>query len=187
MNTEHYNQLKQLVIQKLLSEKEKEYYCHIRFVRDIGVKLATSHDVNRQLIEIACLLHDIGRDYEQEGEDHGDAGARIAKEFPLSFVFTPSEQGKIITCIKNHNKILPTYSLEEKIVITADAASKVLYHAAFMLLCKKQTYAEKLAWGYKYLEKGYHNIHLPDYKKYLTPHYTRIKEIYDAVSVQEPL
>jgi putative nucleotidyltransferase with HDIG domain len=182
-NSKEFCILKEKIVTWLLAEKEKEFHCHIKFVSDIGIQLAEEHDVSPALIEIACLLHDIGRDAELEGEDHGDAGARISATILLDSEFTHEEQNLILRCIKNHCKELPEEDLtmEEKITITADSASKVLFHEAFMLMCKKPTYAEKLAWGQKYLKKGYFKILFPAYKDQIQDRYHTIRDIYDAV------
>lgn len=178
----NFSLLKQNVIKKLLTEKEKEYLCHVQFVCQIGLELAKKYKVNRKLIEISCLLHDIGRSQEIGDEDHADAGARISRPILDGTFFSKSEIETILLCIKNHNKHISNPSIEEKIVITADCASKVLFHEAFMLLCKKETYKEKLEWGQKYLEKGYKNIPLPEYKSKVRLKYNTIKEIYDQIA-----
>ncbi len=182
MNTSQFNNAKKEIIQRLLNEKEKEYYCHIQFVVKLGLKLSRTHNVDSRVIELSCLLHDIGRDHEEGEEDHADAGARISTKILENLPISKNEKSIIVACVKNHNKILPEYSLEEKIVITADAASKVVYHEAFMLLCKKQTYTEKLAWGQKYLEKGYKKILFPEYKDRITKRYETINKVYQEVS-----
>lgn len=176
---------KKFILEKILAEKEKEYYCHVQFVRKVGLELAKKYKVDKEVIEVACLLHDIGRDNELEGEDHGDAGARISSELLKKGDFTAEETYIILSCIKKHNKENKSVlTLEEKVVITADCASKVLYHEAFMLMCKKPTYVEKLAWGQKYLEKGYRNIKFPDYKLKIAPKYKALKDIYRSVTAQ---
>lgn len=184
LSVSDFTELKAIVMRKLLEHHEKEYRCHVQFVRDIGIELARAHDVDEQLIEIACLLHDIGRDQELPGEDHPDTGARIVRELLVDTALTLDDVELIARCVKNHGEQLPDASIEEKIVLTADAASKVLYHEAFMLMCKKQTYGEKLAWGNKYLEKGYHKCAFDDYKQRIYPQYKLLRDIYDAVAAQ---
>jgi putative nucleotidyltransferase with HDIG domain len=176
--------LKATVMRKLLEHHEKEYHCHVQFVRDIGVELARTHHADEQLIEIACLLHDIGRDQELPGEEHPETGARIVRELLTDTALTADEVELIAQCVKHHGEQSPDASIEEKIVLTADAASKVLYHEAFMLMCKKQTYEEKLAWGNKYLEKGYTKCAFEDYKQRIYPRYKQLRAIYDAVAAR---
>lgn len=72
-------------------------------------------------------------------------------------------------------------TLEEKIIVTADAASKVIYHQAFMLMCKKETFSERATWGLEYLEKGMKNIQFASLRKEIQPIYKRYEEIYRQV------
>lgn len=176
-----FQPLKEQVIQKLLEVHEKEYYCHVQFVAEIGRVLAKTHNVDENLIEIACLLHDLGRDFEIGEEDHGDAGKRMAEKLLEESILPEDVQEVVLRCIKNHCKELTEYTIEEKIVISADCAQKVQYHEAFILLCKKKTYKEKLIWGRKYLEKGYTKTLLPEYKETITSKYNELKSIYAKI------
>ncbi len=187
MTSTQFKKAKETILKRLVRDKEKELCCHVRFVLKIGLELAKKYKVDRRIIEISCLLHDVGRDHEMEHEDHGDAGARISSELLDGIGISKKEMITILACIKNHNKNLSFYTLEEKIVITADSASKVLYHEAFMLLCKKQTFQDKCEWGKRYLEKGYVNTLFPEYKKYITDKYRELKSTYALVSATIPI
>lgn len=182
MTLNQFKKAKEVIHKRLIVDKEKELYCHIQFVLKMGLELAEKYRADKRIIEIVCLLHDVGRDHETGGEDHGDAGARISIELLRNSGISKKEMNVIIACIKNHNKKLLSYTLEEKIVITADSASKVLYHEAFMLLCKKQTFKDRCEWGKKYLEKGYNNVLFPEIKKNITNKYKTLKSIYVLVS-----
>ena len=182
MTEKEFKKVRRFVLTRLLKDKEKEFYCHIQFVLKVGLELAQSYNADPKIIELSCLFHDIGRDQEIGEEDHGDSGARIAADLLANTKIPPDETNIILGSIRSHTKKLPKYTLEQKILITADNASKVLYHEAFMLLCKKQTYAEKLAWGIKYLEKGYKNTLFSEYKKQISHKYWDLKETYRAVS-----
>ena len=59
----------------------------------------------------------------------------------------------ICNCTQKHNGHYGFETIEEEIVANADSASKILFHEAFMLMCKKESFQEKAAWGIKYLEK----------------------------------
>lgn len=166
----------------LVKEKKKEYVCHIQYVIEIGLRLAEEYNVDRDIIEAACLLHDIGRDKELPGESHSQAGKRMAKEILNGTNFSDEQKEKIFACILSHNAEDVPVSVEEQIVRTADGGSKVEYHEAFMLLCKKNTYEERLAWGKKYLEKGYASISLEAYKKEIEQKYISINDIYKKIS-----
>lgn len=181
MTDKEFIRVREIILKRLHEDKSKELHCHIQFVVKVGMELVKKYDGDAKIIELSCLLHDIGRDHEVGDEDHGDAGARIAAKLLETTTIPQKEVAVILDCIRFHNKRLPSYTLEQQIVITADSASKVLYHEAFMLLCKKTSYEEKLRWGNKYLEKGYHNTVLPEYKQAIERKYKEIKKIYDAI------
>lgn len=74
-----HHKLKKDIIDILLQEKKKEYLCHIKYVVEIALFISKKYKkVDKKIIEIACLLHDIGRDKEIENEEHNHAGKRIA-------------------------------------------------------------------------------------------------------------
>lgn len=176
-------ELKKKIIDILLKEKKKEYLCHIQYVVEIGSRLAKEYHVDEAIIEAACLLHDIGRDKELSGERHCQAGKRIAEELLTNTnCFNNSQKEKIFSCILSHNSQEIPVTIEEQIVRTSDGGSKVQYHEAFMLLCNKYTYEERLAWGIKYLEKGYSNISLESYKKEVSQKYFSIVSIYNKIA-----
>lgn len=174
-------ELKAKVISILLEEKKKEYLCHIQYVVKIGLNLAQALKVDTGVIEAACWLHDIGRDKELPEEKHTQTGKRMAEEILQNSEFTEEQKHKIYSCILSHNAHTVPLSLEEQIVRTADGGSKVEYHEAFMLLCKKTTYEERLAWGIKYLEDGFQSISIESYRRRIEPKYTAIRKTYDNI------
>ena len=173
--------VRQEIISLLLAKTPKEYWCHIQFVHKIGRQLAKQYKANPLVVELGCLLHDIGRDHEVDGEPHSEASVRIASKILSKYHLDEKIIALTLACIKNHNSISTGKTIEEKIVNSADGASKVLYHEAFMLLCKKLTYEDKLAWGRKYLEKGYQQVKIGAVKKRLKPKYDFVKSVYSQI------
>lgn len=171
------------IIDFLLKETKKEYVCHIRYVAQIGLQLAKEHGgLGLDVIEVACLLHDVGRDKELPGEDHAETGKRIAEEVLRDSKFTEEQKEKIYLCISSHGSEEVPLTIEEQIIRSADAGSKVEYHEAFMLMCKKTTYEERLLWGMKYLQKGFDKISISWYKEKVRQKYDSINEIYQSIS-----
>lgn len=162
----------------LVADKKKEYVCHIQYVVEIGLRLAEEHGADPDVIEIACLLHDLGRDKELPGEEHAQTSYRLSKEMLADSNLSPEQQEKILSAILLHNSDAVPETIEQQIVRSADAGSKVEYHEAFMLMCKKPTYEERLVWGMKYLEKGYEKICLESYRNTLKKKYESIRAIY---------
>jgi putative nucleotidyltransferase with HDIG domain len=160
----------------------KEYACHVQFVAKIGCELAEKYNADKLVVELACLLHDIGRHLEKEGEGHEQAGARVAQDILKDIAISTERKNLILKCIINHNAISGLESVEEQIVSTADGASKILHHEAFMLMCKKENHVDRLLWGQKYLEKGYKQILLPEVLTQVHKKYAEITMIYNMVA-----
>ncbi len=179
MNKNQYISLKNAVLDVILRDKSKEYNCHIKFVVEIALKLANEFKCDRQTVEIAALLHDIGRDQEKGAETHPEAGERIASKLIEEISPGLPEKEIILSCIRNHGS--NGKSVEEKIIASADAASKVIYHLAFMLMCKKDTFEERAEWGLKYLEKGMKKISILSLRKQASSYYKEYRKIYKQV------
>ena len=181
-NTNMHEQIKKQILNILLEEKKKEYLCHIQYVVKIALELAKECDVNMNLIEIACLLHDIWRGKELTNEHHAEAGKRIANDILKESNFSKKEKKIILACILNHNSSNVPKSIEEQIIRTADGGSKIEYHEAFILMCKKTTYEERLAWTLKYLYKGLASISIDHYRKKIEKKYKELENIYNDIN-----
>lgn len=174
-------ELREKIMEILLRDNKKEFLCHIQFVLEIGLRLAKNNNADLDIVEAACLLHDIGRGKELENEEHPQTSKRIAEELLADSNYSEEQKEKIFACILSHGASEVPATLEEQVVRTADSGSKVEYHEAFMLLCKKETCEDRLAWGIKYLEKGYHNLSLDAYKKEVEQKYILISETYKKI------
>ena len=178
-----HQKLKERIINILLKEKKKEYLCHIKYVVEIALFISQKYEnVDKEIIEIACLLHDIGRGKEIGNEKHNHAGKRIAENILKESNFNDTQKQIIYGCILTHNASGIPSSVEQQIVRTADGGSKIQYHESFMLMCKKITYQERLAWGMKYLNKGYSNVSIDFYREIIEKKYREINEIYNNIN-----
>ncbi len=163
----------------------KEYFCHIQFVKLLTDQLIEQYNPENKLeLKIAALLHDIGRTKEVVGEHHSATGSKmlpdILKKLKLESKINSTQSKLIQNLIASHNAKIGN-SLEEKILITADSLSKVQYHEAFMLLCKKPTFQERAKWGLKYLNKGYERLQFEEIKNRFEGKYQEINLIYQKV------
>ena len=168
----------------LCIHNKKERLCHVLYVLQIALQLQERFGWDREVIWVAAILHDVGRGRELEWEYHEVAGERVAREF-LKWVDWLSDEQKelIVRCVRNHGAEFTQTTIEEKIITSADSASKLLYHDMFMLMCKKQSYIEKAQWGLKYIEKGYWRIQIPEYKQELHETYMHLKHRYESISI----
>lgn len=179
---ENFKQIKEACINLLLQQwKQKEYNCHIIFVAQIAERLAKKHNTDSERMYIAWLLHDIWRDQELPWEEHGITWGRITKQLLSKLNVNAHDTQCIIGCVVNHNNHISKKSLEEKIIMTADSASKILYHQAFMLMCKKDNYKDRAAWWIKYLNKWLKGIQFDDVYTQAYPIYNNYMSIYNEV------
>lgn len=162
----------------MLPEKKKEYACHVQYVARIGLRLAQELSADPDVVEIACLLHDVGRDKERDGENHAETSRRLAEGILQGSPLSGSQLQAIYASILTHGSVEVPEMVEQQIVRSSDAGSKVEYHEAFMLMCKKPTYEERLAWGMKYLEKGYRNVCIDSYRSEIQKKYEEISALY---------
>jgi putative nucleotidyltransferase with HDIG domain len=170
--------LRKNIMNVLIPEKKKEYACHVQYVAKIGLALAEEFSADKEVVEIACLLHDIGRDKELPGEEHAETSRRLAEAILKGSSLSPEQISLIYACILSHGSEEVPPTIEQRIVRSADAGSKVEYHEAFMLMCKKLTYQERLEWGVKYLEKGFSKICVDTYKERSKAKYEELGSMY---------
>ena len=107
------------------SEKDDIHgFLHIERVRNLCLQLGKEMNANLLLLEIAALLHDIGRKSKNKEINHANISADITKNYlsSINYNFSKGEIDQIIHCIKSHsfsNKIIPQ-TLEAKILSDAD-------------------------------------------------------------------
>jgi uncharacterized protein len=111
------------------SEKDDIHgFSHVERVYDLCLKFGKILKANLKILQIAALLHDIGRIHEnstiKNKENHAELSAKIANEFLLSLDFSLSQEDNrhIIHCIRSHsfsNKSNPQ-TLEAKILSDVD-------------------------------------------------------------------
>ncbi len=74
-----------------------------RIAAELALSEHLAHTVDLEALHFACLLHDIGKVHELPGEDHGEAGARIADTILEDHIDTDRRK-MIRSCIMWHNK-----------------------------------------------------------------------------------
>jgi len=102
-------------------------YPHVLRVYNLCIKMGKKLNANLKILEIAALLHDIGRKKEKEDvfkRNHAEISAEIALKFlkNSNLNLTKQEINAIIHCIKSHSfsSGVPAESLEAKILSDAD-------------------------------------------------------------------
>jgi uncharacterized protein len=94
-------------------------YEHVDRVVKIALLLARKEKADIELVQIAAILHDVGR---CAGQPHNETGARLASEILKNLHYPPQKTKKIARIVLLHNVDSKDKlsSLEEKIVWDAD-------------------------------------------------------------------
>ena len=100
-------------------------WTHIERVRKMALYIGKSEKADLFVLEIAAILHDIGRREEMKARGaycHAEEGAKMAKEILEKYDLNKVQSGNILHCIESHryrNAKVPT-TLEAKILFDAD-------------------------------------------------------------------
>ena len=151
--------------QYVINYMTKEYHCHVQFVYEVACNLVDEKGGRREVVEIAAITHDIGRIEEGDNSQHPEIGSEKIKPIMIDLGYDEATIAHVSRCILMHNKTSGFQSIEEEIVANADQISKIIYHEAFMLLVKKETFDERARWAIKYLDKGFSKATFEDLKK----------------------
>jgi len=98
------------------------YSYHIFPVVQISKHLANLLNVDREVVELAAWLHDIGSIINGR-EDHHITGAKIAEQKLRGFGYPEEKIRRVVLCVLSHrgSKSIKQQSVEEKIIAEADA------------------------------------------------------------------
>ena len=117
-------------ILKIVEEKFKNvkygqyYFEHTLRVTRLATKIAEKENANKEIVEIASLLHDIARPEEDNKiiEDHAKEGAKKAREILKSLKYDEKFINEVCYCIENHrfSHGKKPETLESKILQDAD-------------------------------------------------------------------
>jgi HD superfamily phosphodiesterase len=96
-------------------------------LRDLarGIVIGEAEGAKMKIVMAGVLLHDIGRLYSEEGEDHYTLGAKAAPNYLMKAAFTKIEIKEIIHCILSHGPrgLEEPKTLEAKVCYDVDVLS----------------------------------------------------------------
>jgi len=96
-------------------------------LRDLarGVMIGETEGANMKIVLAGVLLHDIGRLYPEDGEDHYTSGAKVAPKYLTKAGFTQNEIQELIHCIRSHGPrgLDAPKTLEAKVCYDVDVLS----------------------------------------------------------------
>jgi len=126
------------IIKKIEKEAKKFFvgargchdWTHIERVKNLVFHIGKKEKANLEILEIAALLHDIGRKEEMKNKGlfcHAEKGAQIAKKILEKLKLNKDTISNIVHCIESHryrnNKIPKT--IEAKVLFDADKLDSI--------------------------------------------------------------
>jgi uncharacterized protein len=103
-------------------------WTHVKRVQRLCLKLSSEmKGVDSEVVEIAALLHDVGKYAERENNavDHGSFSADMAEKFLNSIKFNRDRVAAVCHAIRAHTHRAEPDSLEAKILHDADFLDKM--------------------------------------------------------------
>ncbi len=103
---------------------------HSERVMKLALHLAIEEEADRQVVQLAAILHDIGRKVQDESNGqlcHADEGAKLARDILVNYDLTKNVKENIVHCIKTHrfrNAHEPE-TIEAKVLYDADKLDSI--------------------------------------------------------------
>lgn len=145
---------------------------HVQLVRKYAIKLAEIENVDRDVVEIAAILHDIGKD--KGREKHNERSYKLSKEF-LKEIELPQDKKDLIlkSVLKHSSRFLgEDNEIEVKVVQCADKLG-VLFHDEWQEYSRKHFPKEELIEKYK---KTLNKLNLDSARKIAEPQVKKLIE-----------
>lgn len=146
---------------------------HVQLVRKYALLLAKIEKVNPELLEIAALLHDIGK-YKGR-EDHETRSYELSKGFLAGLPLSEEEKTIILKCILKHSSKYANEGneIEVKVLQCADALG-TLFDEDWQEYSRKTLDKEILLGLY---DKTYNKITLESARKLAKPQVDKLRKI----------
>jgi putative nucleotidyltransferase with HDIG domain len=141
-------------------------------------KLAKIMNADEEIIELAALLHDIGR-LRFGGENHDVTGIPEAEKILKEHNAPQKVIDEVKHCIESHrgSKDIPPRTIIAKIIANADAMAHFdILPVFFYWRSKKQTFEEAFEWVDKKIDRDWNKkLTLPEAREIMEDKYKAIK------------
>lgn len=162
---------------------EDDWKYHIVPVVNYSKKLAQLLGANEEIVELAALLHDIGR-LRIGDEDHDLTGIAEAEKILKEFNYPPEVIEEIKHCVQSHRSQANTLprTLPARIIANADAMAHFdILPVFFYWKSQKMSFEEALKWVDDKMERNWNKkITLPEAKAMVEEKYRAIRLILDS-------
>ncbi|MFX1257307.1 MAG: HD domain-containing protein [Promethearchaeota archaeon] len=160
------------------------YKCHLKPVVTIALQLCKEFGAQRNIVEPAAYLHDIGRVRIPFAQKQHNLTGYFYSKFKLWIYRFPKEERKricyAILAHRSNSKYKPK-SLEDEIIINADAIShfeQYLYLLNIRYCSQGKNLNQTKKWLLNKLKRDYENkLTLPGIKERVKPFYERAKKV----------
>jgi HD superfamily phosphodiesterase len=157
---------------------------HFNPMINIAKELCDKYGGDKEICEIACLLHDTGLVYERESKNpigHESKSLKFASNILNKYNFSENKIELVLKCIKATEVDYEPETNEEKIVRTADILSQFYSMHFFAKAYQYETWEMYLNFFEKKISKGFDKICFEDEKDKVKPirdYYIKILEEY---------
>jgi len=165
--------------------EDSDWKYHISVVVKYAKQLARILKVNEEIVELAALLHDIGR-IKFSNENHEITGVAEAEKIMKAHKYPLSVIGEVKHCVESHrgSKDVPPRTKLAKIIANADAMAHFDILPVFFYsfwFTKNMTFEERFKWVESKIDRDWtKKITLPAAKKLMKDKYKAIKLVLDS-------
>jgi len=168
-------------IRKLVQKKFNQEYWQYHMLPMIkrALQLAKFYKVDKEMVELAALLHDIGRAKSGDKDNHHFIGATMVEKILKKFKYDQKIIDEIKHCIESHRSLKgpEPKTLMAKIIANADAMAHFnVFPVLIYYRGKKYNFEETIKWVRAKVERNWlKKITLPKAKKLVEKKYLAIK------------
>ena len=116
-------------VQGYMADDLHHDYWHAKRVARYAVQIAREEGADEYIVELAALLHDIGKRFEkEEGRSHTIIGSEIVRRVLGEFGVDDETIDRVLECVKSHSRISSRRkpeSLEAEVIYDADGLDMV--------------------------------------------------------------
>lgn len=174
-------------VRKLVKSKFKEHdwKYHIVPVVKYAKKLAKEYKVDEEVVELAALLHDIGRVSIKHDEDHHVVGVPEAERVLRKFNYPEKVIEEVKHCVASHrtSKGPEPKTMIAKIIANADAMAHFdILPVFFHWRHKRYKFEENVKWADNKIKKDWQKkLTLPRARNLVEKKYKAIRLLLDAL------
>jgi uncharacterized protein len=175
-------------IEQLVKERfeESDWKYHIAFVVKYAKKLAKIYKENENIIELAALLHDIGRAKIENDQMHHITGIAEAEKILKDFNYSEDIIKEVKHCIESHRRNVgpKPKTMIAKIIANADAMAHFDALPVFFYWKgkRKDKFEDILDWADKKIKDDWEKkITLPEAKNMMKEKYKAIRLLLNSL------